>query len=672
MADPVDPSPFEPFMPPAVRALVEAARRGEGPAAQWLTSFLPGWGRVGDCFGLLRGRPPLPDESRGWLVGIGTFGDEHNAIADVMVREGGASVAPFVLAAIGAGIRTGVPAPKRQWAAIERIVGLAGLVPDALRDVLPLGLVSDQALARGVALKLAQRVGDAAIGPIEAARREARTKKAKQRLDDALAALRAPDAGGRPTTDDALLARLVEAYGQTQDPRLVLPIETLGARAFRARGPLEARSKGELEGAWLALAAKGDPADIDRLLRAPWPGTWKVALTRIEALPKRPDPRVEKTLRALGGRYPSQASHPLHAAAERLLARASTPTRAPDEVVHAAEAATASASALATLHRAVCEDRNDRARLAVLADALQTEGDPRGEFLALALAVEEGRATAATNVRLAALLEEHADTWSEGLPGVYRESRRFRLGYLAAARIKASAERLTGCLDALEWWTLEELSLEAFAFTDAFVGPLARVLARAPNLRTLILEGFTGSDFVENVAAEGAFPSLRAIGTLDWRPTRIPPGLPGLKLLAFGRGAPHVEILERAAAVGVCVVVCFGGALPGELLRAFDATTLPELRFVGDKARSLDGNFAGWATRVRRGEGVAMMHGEGPYVPGSATPLLEALAVRGARAVTLRLPTHGTAEARADVERVAAALQLSVRFDAAPFALFTP
>src|SRR5262249_32287071 len=152
--------------------------------------------------------------------------------------------------AVAAGIRAGVTMTKRQWMSIERVAALAPQIPDALKDVLPLGLVSDSALARGCALRLAERAR--ARSAIEAARATT-DKKALQRLDEALAALaEQPSASAKPD----LLPRLLEAYKTTFDPALDEPIARLGAQESRRRGPLRAKSKSELEAVWLALANK--------------------------------------------------------------------------------------------------------------------------------------------------------------------------------------------------------------------------------------------------------------------------------------------------------------------------------------------------------------------------------------------------------------------------------
>lgn len=452
MGEPIDPTPFErggSGMPDAVRALIAEARAGRGPALGWLTAERGGWGQVGDCFGLLRGHPErLPDECVGWLVGIGMFGDDLHALPDVFEREHQRGPALHAIDAFAAGIRAGVPIQKRQWKSIERLVIFAGSVPAALQEILPIGLASEQALTRGVALRIGQRIGAALLPTIRAAAREATTTKAKKRLEEALAALQGEDRGeggksgeiseggeggegesdgtvpaerrgSRASSDGAttvagatasaldtgasLLARLLEAYAATFDPALAPLVRRLGAREGKRRAPIEARSKGELEGAWLAIAAKRDPADVERLVGTPWPGAWKVGLERVRALGKfAPDPRIVDALGTLRGRYTSFGSQPIHHAGTTARTHHLRPQAgaADPALLAEAEAATREEIDVTSLWRAFYEAPGDLERRHVLADGLQTVGDPRGEYIALSLALADGGAPRTRSVAL--------------------------------------------------------------------------------------------------------------------------------------------------------------------------------------------------------------------------------------------------------------------------------
>lgn len=666
---PVDVGPFEPSMPASVRAVLDEARAGRGPAVEWLDGAGAGWGRTGSAFALLRGHPErLAPEIVGWLVGIATFSDDLCSLPDVFERDGPRECAPYVLEAFAVGLRAGVPTQKRQWKSIARIAKLASRVPVALRDVLPIGLASDQALARGVALDLARRVGAPARAAIEAARATAE-KKAKKRLDEALAALAAGDAPGvdgdadesgpePPAAADDLLARLLAAWAETFDPRLGPAIATIGAAEARRRGPLTAKSKIELEAAWLALAAKRDPGDVDRLLGAPWPGVWKTALARVQALMDHPpDPRVAAAIVTVEPRYGSIASRPFHAAAGSLVRRM---TREPTGEAPAALLAEAAARAAPTVDVAAVlrdfyDDPSDPGRRLVLADALQTVGDPRGELIVLGAAIAEGRADTAAKRRAAKLVAENADAWTGALPGVDRASRRFDGGFLSSVRVVADAEPLEASADAPEWATIERLHLDAPSrFVSRHGDALARVLARARSLHTLVVGSWGGDDLVQTLDERGPFPRLRALATPDLAPTAKPRAFPNLSVLGVATRWVAADVAIAAAErAGIEALVLFGETPLVAALRAFDASTVPELRVV-HKGLGLD--YEKFAVRVRRDAARAdVAWGTGRFGKGMIRWLIEALAEAGRREVAVALPRLGRADAEAEIATAKAA-----------------
>ncbi len=251
--------------------------------------------------------------------------------------------------------------------------------------------------------------------------------------------------------NEATLAGLLSQWRQTRDPSLEAPIAKLGRDVARARGGLVTRSKAALEKQWLALARKKDPGDVDRLLDAPWPGAWKVALTRVKALGRLPaDPRIAAKLARLASSYDSWASWPLHReiAATRLRAptgavlagleaveaarsQSDVPAHGTREIyakVRAAVAGLAPVAPLAsqpephapgadkpelqTLWARLAQHPGDLALRAVLGDALQAAGDPRGELIALQLALANGGGGAPARKRTAQLLAAHLDPLS--------------------------------------------------------------------------------------------------------------------------------------------------------------------------------------------------------------------------------------------------------------------
>jgi hypothetical protein len=352
-----------------------------------------------------------------------------------------------------------------------------------------------------------------------------------------------------------LLQELLEEWRRTHDPALDEPIRRLGQAAAQARGPLVAKSKAALEGAWSRLAAERDVEDVDRLLDTPWPGAFKTALERVKLLEAfAPDPRIAEKLALVAATYTSSASHPLHRAIATVLARTPTPAVLPaiavveerryvadaDEGVHdtatlyePARRAVAELTVLSAdpslLRRArasvsAAAARPDARQLfeehtaspgnlalrAVLADALLASGDPRGEFIAIQLAMADGAATPARRKRQAELLAAHIDAWTGPLPNVPKASRRFERGFLVEATVNARGAALVGTFDRPEWVTLERLAIDGYE-TD-----LRPLLARMPLLRVFecVHDGV-----LTQLASGGPYPSIRAVCSSSWLPT---------------------------------------------------------------------------------------------------------------------------------------------------------
>lgn len=574
----VDPTPFEPWMPTAVRHVVEDARRGEGPAVEWLSGDPSGWGQVGEAFGLLRGQPePLEPEVVGWLVGIAMFEDDLHALPEVMEREGHTAPAAFAVAAFAAGLAAGMPTTKRQWKSVEKLVELAGAVPDALLGALPQGLASSSALDRGVALRLLQQRPDAIDGVRRAAAAEPDRKRAK-RLHDALATLAAEPSA----PDDGRLARLLDGWATSRAPAVAEALERAGGSV--GRPAIQGRSKAELEVAWHAVAAARDPADVHRLLGAPWPGPWKTALERVEALARFPDdPRVALALVDTASRYPSIGSSPLHQALAALVGRICDPrcadgldrlamAREEDETVYAQAAAgcrsvvpgavpaalAADIAAterdqpdLAALWDAVYADPDDAAARLVLADALQSAGDPRGELIALQEAEANGTAPSAVRKRIRALLDAHIDAWTGPIPGVRRASRVFRRGLLTQLEIRG-ADALAATAEEPVLRGIRRIAIDGWGGEAA-----APVLHRMAKLDELVVHTWS----LEKLAAEHVFRGVRIVGiAADELPVSAFPDAQWLLASwAAEHGSPPDEVERRvraahAAGLGVALV----------------------------------------------------------------------------------------------------------------------
>ncbi|MBA2543543.1 MAG: hypothetical protein H0V17_28135 [Deltaproteobacteria bacterium] len=493
---------FRSGLPAEVREVIDQAERGLGPAVVWLRGMPPL--PLSECLRMLN-ETRIPSHVLGWLIAMTMFGgDPRQQLASALGRRSFRDdVIPHVLLGLTAGIVRGQPATTRLWTSIEM---LAGRVRPAdarcICDALPIALMSAHAVVRGCALRLAHELGAAARAAIVAA-----NTPENRALDDALIAL----AGGEPppanTQDAALLGRLLDAWRATHDPTLERAILRVGADLARARGPIVAKSIGELEAAWHAVAANQDPIDVSRLLEQRFPLHWKRTLDRVTRLAELPpDPRIAIRLADLARTHSSRSSRPLHVAIAQILADTPTASALPgiDAVIttYAMVYARARASigtiairpanpellALAGSDRSVEIDAlyaqhalnpGDLEARAVLADALQAAGDPRGELITLQLAIADGTGSVGAERRVASLLAVHADAWTGPLPGIERGNRRFERGFLVACETSAESSAIARTLERPEWRTIEELTLRA---QDLDLAPL---LVRLPLLRRL-------------------------------------------------------------------------------------------------------------------------------------------------------------------------------------------
>jgi uncharacterized protein (TIGR02996 family) len=169
-------------------------------------------------------------------------------------------------------------------------------------------------------------------------------------------------------------------------------------------------------------------------------------------------------------------------------------------------------------------DPSDEALRLVLADALESVGDPRGEFIAIQVAIAEGRADAAARQRASALFIAHVDRWSGPVSGVEQGSRRFSRGFLVGARI-TDAHSVTAARKTREWRTIEELSIDDRAASEE----VPALLRSLPLLRVF---STAQEDVLARIAQGRPLASLRALGEAgDWLPPPASPGLPGLAVL---------------------------------------------------------------------------------------------------------------------------------------------
>jgi uncharacterized protein (TIGR02996 family) len=648
-----------PALPAEVREVLEQAERNLGPAVVWLRGMPPL--PLSECLRMLN-ESRVPSIALGWLIGMTMFGgDPRQQLAAALGRKSFRDdVIPHVLRAFASGVTRGQQASPRLWTSIEMLVGRVPADQAAsLCEAVPLALVSSHAVVRGVGLRLAHELGAPARAAITGAR-EAASGVIARALDEALIAL----AGGEPMPsaggETELLDQLLVEWRATHDPALEGAIAKVGADLARARGPITARSHSELEPAWQAIAAKRDPADVSRLLELRFPTHWKRALDRVIRLAEfSPDPRIAIRLADLARTFESRSSRPLHLAIAGILSDAPTPSASPGLAavasIHAsvyvravesiATIAIRSASkelvaiapaevrsGIEGLYAQLAANPGDLEARAVLADALQAAGDPRGELITLQLAIADGVASAGAARRVAQLLSHHGDVWAGPLPGIERSSRRFERGFLVACETGAENAAIARTLERPEWRTIEELTLRA---ADVELAPL---VDRMPLLRRLCAHDLP----LERLAlARQDVPQLTCVFT---RGTSFENFVfSNVRVLGGGWfseswSGPLFTKLLRATSVHALVFTSFLRAhLASAIAHALDSGP-PEVRFTLARYRS-GFDPLGWRLRVRRGDPVIDVAWTYHRWADNIIPeVFEPLAAAGVTKVALHVP----------------------------------
>lgn len=628
-----DTAPFEPFMPDLVRGLIAEARSGRGLAAAWLAA--EGWLARSACEALFSASPRPSDEELGWIAGITTFATDFRRVAPyVEARARGA--APHVVSAFVAGLRGNVQVVRHQWSSIEAVIALLDAPPDELLLVLPSALASASADDRAAAMRIARRMGPRVRPALERAMNGARGK-ARKHLEEALGSILPVE----QKTDD-LLPRLLKAWGETFDPTLVPFIVERGAEEARRRGPIVAKSKAEVENAWHAVAARRDPADVDRLLGTAWPGVWRVALRRCDALSEfARDPRIARAMPEIAKAFASIGSAPFRRAAAALATMEKPKiSDAPAALIAEARASSRPKVDLDAVWASFREDPTSDARRLVLADALQTAGDPRGELITLSYAPKPD---AAVRKRIAQLLEENVDKWTGPLPGVVRGERRFERGFLTAVRLKTRARLLASSADDPVWLTVEELHLESDPFSDEDVAAVSRVLANARALHTFVNHRWRLVDQLT-----GPFPQVRTFG--QWDPPEGPiAAFPGLEMVGMCN-QPPAAALEWVKRAGARRLLLFQTPNVVGALRAFDASDVLEARFVVHGPYGVPMEHTGFCLRVQKATPCAeLVWGTGRYQPDTLRTLLMTLVSEGRTEIVVTLPKTNTKLAREEL-----------------------
>ncbi|MEO8699108.1 MAG: TIGR02996 domain-containing protein [Kofleriaceae bacterium] len=335
--------------------------------------------------------------------------------------------------------------------------------------------------------------------------------------------------------DHALALReVLESWELCKHERITAVIEELSRRVAKTRQSPGGKKLPEKQAAWLELAAKRDPADLEHLLATLAQIKKKAELeARLTALEGRADPRIATALHGLLEHPPIPGSTGMEAVRQALrmvvaigdprslaalqhvasinaegggtaayeLRRMLPSTRSslsgreatlsPEQLymLDVIEGVLARAGGAkrdpAELFAAVYAHPDDDGPRAVLADLLQEQGDPRGEFIALQLA--RGRDGKRTR-REAALLKEHGRQWLGAIaPAIPKDGVVFERGFLAKCRT-VNERRLSGALAICaqaEWATVEAIELGPWEHVRELLGAM-------PALRVLVTEGNVG------------------------------------------------------------------------------------------------------------------------------------------------------------------------------------
>lgn len=269
----------------------------------------------------------------------------------------------------------------------------------------------------------------------------------------------------------------------------------------------------------------------------------------------------------------------------------------------------------------------------VLADALQLAGDPRGELIALQLAIADGTADAKARTRAEALVKRHLAEWTAALPGVVHAE--LDRGFLSVVHTTARGEALEQSLERPEWSTVERLELVAYGYDPT------RLIRKMPLLRAL-----SASDTaLQHLAQTGPHPGIHALGVERWMPPReLFPGLTVLGGCWIGLHFDHGRFRasqQRAAGMGLSAIV-YLSCDPAHLRAAVEGRAIGprETRFGCSHRRRTGLDAPGWRVAVpRAGHRAAMAWAGGQSrADTDAVDIASALANAGFTEIAVHVP----------------------------------
>lgn len=332
------------------------------------------------------------------------------------------------------------------------------------------------------------------------------------------------------------LATLVDLWREVKWPSLGDAIGALTNEASKQRAPIRPTGPKSAAELWREVDAQRDPLDLPRLLEPmpkattalqreritamqEWPthpllsraivGWWETFFVTVPVEPlstlleRHADPAVSARLTALAPTPRAAAKWVGRHNAPRLLALVATSTEwkaAPcseeeaslvDRLAQLAKPAEATAPAddLAALFSKVHAHPEDDAVRALVADALASRGDPRGEFISLQLL----RADAVPSKRERQLEDEWRDTWLGRLAPCFRKGVRFSRGFPAEGAYEKGGDPSWP-----EWATFEALD---FSPASGFISGGAPLLVhgRFPLLEKVVGLGRPALDLTNGV-----------------------------------------------------------------------------------------------------------------------------------------------------------------------------
>ena len=337
----------------------------------------------------------------------------------------------------------------------------------------------------------------------------------------------------------AALDELLAAWATSKAPAVRELVIALGDHAARALPAIDAKPK-SLDAPWRQIADAHRPVDVPRLVAAFERASSGQVLQWLDVLERFPlDPRIAAGALSVIPQFVSSSNGPTRTRAFRLIEKIADPAAPIDTAINRTKSAwnaselrerlrkiadktpapaalakddTTKAAALAKtiaalakgppptaadlagapakaaprsstsksttealLRQVYDEPASDEPR-SIYADALQQDGDPRGELIALQL---QPKLSGALEKRVRELVKTHTSAWLGPLDAIVKDAV-FERGFLQACTVALSNDAHRALLDEPAWATVEEIRTTEAAVVTA---PTMRSLRRVAGLR---------------------------------------------------------------------------------------------------------------------------------------------------------------------------------------------